>query len=224
MATKTTKKKYSNEDWADQFEALYNLPKQTANAFTDEMQSSISNTWEQLLGYSEYSSENVKKLQGDLQEGKPLDVKALEQQKANAQDKAKEKKIEQLQPGLEYHREFQARHESRVYSENQQAMQQQIRQILSELRKLAATSKQLSVELKQVTMEETPEEVGKYHLTFFEWLLGVVQKARERVEESQTWLATFKSKKGQNGYWNMFKKHGTTFGMSNERNVATQTG
>src|SRR3989344_5698474 len=65
---------------------------------------------------------------------------------------------------------------------------------------------------------------GKYHVSFFEWVLLLVRQARMKVEDSSAWLGAFKSKKAKKQYWSMFKKHGTTFGLSNERVVSTQTG
>ena len=61
-------------------------------------------------------------------------------------------------------------------------------------------------------------------MNFFEWMLAVIRAAREKVEDSNAWLGTVKGKGAQRNYWNMFKKHGTTFGLSGERAVATQVG
>jgi hypothetical protein len=55
-------------------------------------------------------------------------------------------------------------------------------------------------------------------------MLTVIRGARMKVEDSGAWLSTMQGKKGKKNYWAMFKKHGTSFGMSNERQVATQTG
>jgi hypothetical protein len=74
-------------------------------------------------------------------------------------------------------------------------------------------------------MAPAPKEVGKYHQNFFEWVLIQIQQARVRVEDSSSWLGAVNKKgQGQKGYGGMFKKHGTNFGMSNQRSVATQTG
>jgi hypothetical protein len=46
-----------------------------------------------------------------------------------------------------------------------------------------------------------------------------------KIEDGRAWLETFaKRKKKKLGYWKMYKKHGTTFGLSHERTIATQTG
>jgi len=56
-------------------------------------------------------------------------------------------------------------------------------------------------------------------------MIGIVKNLRQKVEEGRTWLAAFSQRKIKKmGYWKMYKKHGTTFGLSHERTVATQTG
>jgi hypothetical protein len=77
------------------------------------------------------------------------------------------------------------------------------------------------------TVQQTTKEPGKYYINFFEWLLIVIKTAQEKVENSRAWLNTVKGK-GRKGdtpdYWQMYKKHGTSFGPSSERSTATQTG
>ena len=83
----------------------------------------------------------------------------------------------------------------------------------------------MQVQFAEVTIDQPPAEVGTYHVNFYEWLLSVIKIAREKVEDSSVWLQAINTKKNKKmGYWGMFKKHGTTFGLSHERNVATQTG
>ena len=80
------------------------------------------------------------------------------------------------------------------------------------------------MEFKEVTMETVPAKPGVYHVNFFEWLFSLIKGIREKIEDSCVWLRAFQSKKSKRGYWAMFKKHGTSFGLSSERVVATQTG
>lgn len=108
---------------------------------------------------------------------------------------------------------------------HEQTTIQTIQELIGELRRLADSSKVLQMEFASVAVEQTSTKVGEYHVNFFEWMLIVVRAAREKVEDSGAWLSAMKGKNGKkNGYWGMFKKHGTTFGLSNERVVATQTG
>jgi|GEM_PF-1198532 len=104
-------------------------------------------------------------------------------------------------------------------------MNQQIQEILVELKKLIGSSKELKVQFAQVAVEHGPVEAGAYHVSFFEWMLIVIKQARQKVEDAGAWLQTVKGKGAKkSGYWDMFKKHGTSFAMSNERQVATSVG
>lgn len=105
---------------------------------------------------------------------------------------------------------------------------QEIIRLVSEIKKaiLALEKKQkiMISEVAKVTVEVLPENPGPYHVRFFEWLLRILRDLRKKVSESATWLSVLRSKKKQRNYWKMYKKHGTGFGLSAERAVATQAG
>lgn len=164
---------------------------------------------------------DVQKFSGELEAGQSIDIGQMEE--AAYKPTHQETKA-YAHPGIDYHREFAAVRETRVITEDTREIQVRINQILGELRNLTNSSQELAVQFEEVTMETAPTQAGTYHLNFFEWVFSVIRKARERIDESQTWLTMFQSKKGQKSYWNMFSKHGTTFGLSGERVVATQTG
>ena len=103
-------------------------------------------------------------------------------------------------------------------------VQKKIKELLTELKKLAASTSSLSQDVEVAVAEKAPVNPGTYHLNFLEWMILMVRDLRQRVDESRSWLAVFSSKKKQKQYWSMFKKHGTTFGLSHERVIATQTG
>ena len=66
---------------------------------------------------------------------------------------------------------------------------------------------------------------GIYHVNFFERLRSILKVLREQIDDSRTWLALSAQRKQKKlGYWGMFKKHGTSFGLSNERSIATSAG
>jgi len=134
------------------------------------------------------------------------------------------KKTEQrIEAAIDYHRDI-VRSSEKISHQEAQKMNNQIEQIKSELKSLIASSKMLQMEFAQISMEQTPENVGVYQANFFEWMLGLIRKAREDVETSEAWMNAQKGKHGKKGYWGMFKKHGTSFALSNERGVATQVG
>lgn len=173
----------------------------------------MTDLWDQFLGVDKYKKSA--KESGDLQEGQELNL--------NAKKNKKEETAEIALPGLDYQREI-LYGEKRVIKENRQVIEVKIQEIIIEIKKLTAQSKELQAQFKEITVEMLPVNPGQYHLNFFEWMISVIRQARMKVEDSSAWLSLFASKKGKKEYWAMFKKHGTTFGLSNERVVATQTG
>lgn len=99
----------------------------------------------------------------------------------------------------------------------------QIDAIRAELKLLAASLKSLNAEI-QKAVTEVPVAPGVYHLNFFERLKSMLKILREQIEDSSSWLSLQNNRKQKKGYWGMYKKHGTSFGLSHERNLATQAG
>ena len=99
----------------------------------------------------------------------------------------------------------------------------QIEAVREQLKMLAASLKSLSLDV-QKAVSEVPVQPGIYHLNFMERLKSIIKILREQIEDSRSWLALSTNRKKQKGYWSMFKKHGTKFGLSSERTIATQAG
>lgn len=100
---------------------------------------------------------------------------------------------------------------------------QQLEMIRAELKSLMASLKNLHNEVSSAVSSEVVNP-GIYHLNFYEQLRTFIKVLRQQVEDSRTWLASFNTRKKKMGYWGMYKKHGTTFGLSNERSLATSAG
>ena len=118
---------------------------------------------------------------------------------------------------------------SRTHKEDQEKIIKESQIILQKLDEqisiLTKEEKGLSHDLTKIKVEQMPRKSGIYYLRFLEWLLLVVKHLRVKVEEGRMWLATFSQRRKKRlGYWQMYKKHGTTFGLSHERVLATQTG
>lgn len=146
----------------------------------------------------------------------------------NSEEKFEHKKRNtEIQPGIDYHREY---YESIAkFSENASSREnvhesRKIQQVMAEIRKLASSTKSLQVEFGLITVEEPPINPGEYYVNFFEWMLIMLKQARQKVEDSESWLKTVKGKKEKKGYWSKAKTHGTSFSQSNERFAATSTG
>lgn len=171
-----------------------------------------SSAVDQMFGVGDYSEKSKNKnASGDLLEGQEIDL---------SRESTPSSYVE---PAYDYRREI-IHGETKIQQENSRIIQVQIQEIIIELKKLTSASNELKIEFKDATTAQLPVNAGKYHVSFFEWLLASIRTARMRVEESANWLSMFTSKKKKRQYWNMFKKHGTTFGLSNERVVSTQTG
>ena len=102
-------------------------------------------------------------------------------------------------------------------------IKQQIEAVRMQLRELAQSVKQLHHEITN-QIDQEPVDPGIYHLNFFERLKGILKILRQQVEDSRSWLTLWTSRKKKIGFWGKYKKHGTQFGLSSERTVATQAG
>ena len=214
MKTKTQKQK--NQNFVDQnpVEILRGVGSSVVDSVVDDFgKQSINSLWEQLLG-ADNREESKDQSSGDLEEGREIALSKKKREKAPQTP---------TEPGIDYRREV-IDVAKRVDRENTQVLNAKIQEILGELKKITAASQEIAVEFKEITVEQRIENPGEYHVTFFQWMLSLVKAARTKIEDSGAWLSVMKSKKSQRQYWNMFKKHGTTFGLSNERVVATQTG
>lgn len=175
----------------------------------------------QVLGKYEAASDKAHKLSGDLHAGEEISLSAH-----HGSESAPTPKRHDIQPGLEQYNYYREIVHSGDKGLRQEAYQQekQVEEILVEIQRLVSSSKVVEAQFASLAVEQKPKEVGKYHTHFFDWVLTTIRQARMKVEDSGAWLASMSGKKGKKNYWSEFKKHGTSFGMSNERSVATQTG
>ena len=102
-------------------------------------------------------------------------------------------------------------------------VKQKIEGIRAELKALSQSIKNLRQEISKTIME-VPVDHGIYHLNFFDHLRSYLIAMKQEIDDSRTWLSAFNTCKAKKGYWAQFKKHGTSFGMSSERSIATSAG
>ncbi len=211
------KRKTKQYDNRNPLEQLMGIGGGVATSVADLGKSAINlDNWDQYLGLED-SEEKQKKHHGDLSEGKILDLR-----KIHEEDQAEAKALD-AEPGLEYVKEIVHSGERAANRENQE-IESQLRELMAEIKKLTDSSRELQVQFKDVAVEQHVVKPGKYHKSFFTWLLSMIKIARQKVEDSGAWLSAMQSKKKQRQYGAMAKKHGTTFSLSNERVVATQVG
>lgn len=102
-------------------------------------------------------------------------------------------------------------------------MKEKLDSVRMELKALASSIKNLNSQIERA-IDDIPTHPGIYHVNFLERLRGIIRTLRENIEDSGSWLSLWSGRKQKKKYWGMYKKHGTTFGLSSERNVSTQAG
>lgn len=199
----------------DSIEAIKSLPGEAAKAAAVEGKNLITGLWKQALRPDLLPQDEAKDPQkGELKPGEELDLRK----------KAEQPQLLHVEAGINYAREI-VHAEKKVQAQEQHQTKVRIQEILVEIKKLTKSSSELAVQFKNVqNLEYVPQDAGKYHANFVEWVLSMLRSARERVDNAASWTSALKSKKNQKQYWNLFKKHGTSFGLSSERVVATQVG
>lgn len=175
-----------------------------------------------ILGFSKPEVKQKDNQETVMFEGQEISFADLQEKNPPAGGEEEEEKA-YIEPGLEYVKEI-IHAEERVISRETQELEAQLKEIMAEIKKLADSSKELQMQFKTVAVEQHVVKPGKYHKNFFSWLLTIIKAARMKVEDSGAWLQAMHSKKKSREYGAMSKKHGTSFSLSNERNVSTQVG
>ena len=211
--TKSKVKQYVNKNPIEQ---LVGIGGGVAQAGADLGKSVINlDNWDEYLGITSIQEKQKKhQAYGDLSEGQEINLQNLHEKK---------REITHIEPGIDYSKEIVHVGENTATSGGRE-LEGQLREIMIEIKKLTDSSKDLQTQFKEVAVEQHVVKPGKYHRSFFSWILSMIQIARQKVEDSGAWLAAMHSKKKSREYGAMAKKHGTTFSLSNERVVATQVG
>lgn len=118
---------------------------------------------------------------------------------------------------------YEVRQEIILFTSQEQETQRQIEALQTELIALIRVVKEVDFEIQKNVMQ-IPVNPGVYHLNFLDRVRNLLKLVREKLEDSRTWLKLANNKRKQKGYWSMYKKKGTSFGLSGERAVSTQTG
>lgn len=222
------KKKKPVAQFNNKYEALGNFEDKFSDTIKDNANEAKKDVLKQIFGSEKIFHKNSQG--GDLQPGQELNFnQANAKQEEN--NKSMEKQANNLRPSIDYIGEILKAGEKQT-SEESQEVKQEIQSLISELKGLAASVKQLD---KQVTEAAGAKIVvaGKYHKSFFKFVLSVVSDAKSKIDNAGTWLSAMKgkqnkrqagSKKKSNNYWDMEKKHGTNFSLSGERSVSNQVG
>lgn len=179
---------------------------------------SINDAWDQLLlndsddSHNDSESHHAPANHGDLEEGTEFNLSDLKEKAHEITEMGREYVSEIIHAG-----ERANAHESREISVK-------IQEILIEIKQLAISSGQLQKQVEIIAVEQMGEDPGIYHMNFVEQMLQTIREARMNVDDSLAWFGALRSKKAARQYSSMAKKHGTSFTLNNERQVATQVG
>jgi archaellum component FlaC len=187
----------------------------------DILEESITSAWSQLLGgKSKDSGESAGEMSmsGDLIEGQEIEFAKKQQQIEKEANR-----LANIEAGYDYKNEI-LHFEQKESQENQNQTSSRVQEILVEIKQLSKSIKELEIEVKDVSMDVVPVKAGKYHESFFDYLLTILRNAKIRVENSANWLQVLSGKKAKKGYWDNAKKHGTSYSLSADRVVSQQVG
>lgn len=198
----STKKKQTHYKNDNVLEALGSVPTGVVTNTVSEFGKIGGDIISSLLGSTPRS--------GDLAPNQAIEFGPQEQPKA-----------ERVEPQPVVHAE--TRHSAPDATAIDMETKKQLEAIRMELKALIASLKNLHQEVATAVSQEDVQP-GIYHLNFYEQLRTFIRVLRMQVEDSRAWLSSFHTRKKKMGYWGMFKKHGTTFGLSSERSLATSAG
>lgn len=100
-------------------------------------------------------------------------------------------------------------------------VRQELAAVRQELKALSESIKSFHAEV-QKAVEDIPVNPGVYHVNFLVRLRSILMILKEQIDDSRSWLNLSTGRKQKKQYWGMYKKHGTKFGLSSERTLATQ--
>jgi len=121
-----------------------------------------------------------------------------------------------------------ARELNQVYSSKEKETQQKINAILEQLKTIAQKLKNIKSETQQTLNQPVQDpKSGKYYFNLFDMIKDTLNFLLTQIEtgESKNWLAIFKSRGNKtNNYWGAVKKGGSSYLLSDERQIATSVG
>lgn len=149
-------------------------------------------------------------------EGQPSNSGNLYQREADLENKYRKQ--------ARWQAEIFKKQENILFTRQDRETKLQVQALQGEIHQLVKASNELSKEAEIASTQVTPD-VGVYHINFFEKLRNLIKALRSKIQESSYWLSEWNKKsKKKNYYWGQAKKHGSSFMLHNDRQVATQTG
>ena len=220
MSTKTQNKKQASEYEREKKQSAGEVKPLTATGELNSLWKGLLKSGSQDIIGGSLSTFSEQMLGLPLSEGQAVSLK--QKQQVEIFEKQEKKPVIKYEH-MEYFRTV--NNADRIgETATERQVRQSVDQIRMEIQKLMKTSKLVERTVKDATADQAPIKPGKYHINFFEFVLSVIKDATRKLEDTVSYGAVFQSKKQQSKYWSSYKKSGTSFGLSGERTVATQTG
>jgi len=162
-----------------------------------------------------------------IQGGKPVSQEILPGQSINPAEKESQEQKPPLIPSFYQEKPSFILKESATEIETKISIQSLRQEIQKESKRVEEAAINLSQELASSVAEENlfPHQASQEHLSFLENLLKTLRVFREKIENSQVWLAASSQRQSRrNFFWGQVKKSGSKFLLSSDRTPATQTG
>lgn len=111
-----------------------------------------------------------------------------------------------------------------LFTRQQKEAEQKVLVLQDEIKQLAQATGELAKEAEIASMQIS-QDVGAYHVSFFEKLIKSINALRRQIRDSSFWLASWNKKsQKRNYYWGQYKKSGSKFMLSADRYMSTQAG
>ena len=162
-----------------------------------------------------------------IQGGKPAPQEILPGQSINPAEKESQEQKRPFIPSFYQEKSPFILKESATEIETKISIQSLRQEIQKESKRVEEAAVNLSQELASSVAEENlfPHQASQEHLSFLENLLKTLRVFREKIEDSQVWLAASSQRQSRrNFFWGQVKKSGSKFLLSSDRTPATQTG
>lgn len=166
---------------------------------------------------------------GDMKPGQEI---SFAQQKHQMEQQKTQENKPNIRPAMDYVGEILKAGENASAKESQE-VKQEIQNLIMEIKQLGKSARELESQVVEATGHAVVKP-GKYHKSFFRFVLSIIRDAKAKIDSAGTWLSAMKGKqkkgmaggkqKKKSNYWDMAKKHGSQFTLSGERAVSNQVG
>jgi hypothetical protein len=137
--------------------------------------------------------------------------------KVDPQEKKEPKRIRRTEVVFNY---LEKQEQSKLNSEISGLM----KEVKKEIEMLKLQDKALVEDVSKLSVMELPKNAGIYHLRFLEFIIKLLRSLRSKISEGRMWLQASFQKKKQKKFWQLAKRKGTKFSMSNELTQANTPG